>query len=280
MPIYKPTELKHFLATLGVTPKRGLSQNFLIDGNIISKIIATADVCEGDVVLEIGPGPGALTEGLLLSGAHVIAVERDQKLAETLNRLPHSPGQLETFCDDILAFPIEETLRARLKGNQKAKVVANLPYHLTSPIIERLAPLHTLFSSLTLMVQDEVACRYAAKPGNKDYSSFSIFLQMHADVRYAFAVPKGCFFPEPSVGSAIVTLALHPLPALSDTEAFFKLTRSSFEQRRKMLKVSLKKLYPSELVMQKLTDIGCSPLARPETLSPEQFIALFESLQK
>lgn len=279
MPIYKPTELKHFLASLGVTPKKGLSQNFLIDGNIINKIIAAAGVSEGDVVLEIGSGPGALTESLLLAGAHVIAVERDQKLAETLNRLLHRPGQLETFCDDILAFPIEETLRARLKGNQKAKVVANLPYHLTSPIIERLAPLHTLFFSLTLMVQDEVARRYTAKPGNKDYSSFTIFLQMHANVRYAFAVPKGCFLPEPSVDSAIVTFELHPLTPVSDSEAFFKLTRTAFEQRRKMLKVSLKKLYPSDLVMQKLTEIGCSPLARPETLSPEQFVVLFESLQ-
>ncbi len=135
MPIYKPTELRLFLSELGIFPRKGLSQNFLIDGNIIRKIIQAAHVEKDDIVLEIGPGPGSLTQALLEAGAIVIAVEKDRLLSEALDRLQTPTGQLHVFNDDIMEFPILEVLSKHLQENQKAKVIANLPYHLTTPIL-------------------------------------------------------------------------------------------------------------------------------------------------
>ncbi len=168
MPIYKPSELLHFLEDLKLIPKKGLSQNFLIDGNIIKKIIATAQVKPDDLVLEIGPGPGSLTEGLLYSGANVIAVEKDAILAKALERFDPLQNQLKVFCADILDFPIVEVLKNHLKRGQRAKIIANLPYHITTPIIGSLVHLNEFVSSITVMVQDEVARRFTAIPGNKE----------------------------------------------------------------------------------------------------------------
>jgi 16S rRNA (adenine1518-N6/adenine1519-N6)-dimethyltransferase len=279
MPIYKPSELRDFLHSLGISPKKVLSQNFLIDGNIVRKILKCASVEPGDLVLEIGPGPGALTETLLEDGATVIAVERDDVLAAALNRFQTDPHKLHVFAEDILEFPIEETLKSHLSPGQKAKVIANLPYHLTTAIIEKLITLHEIISSLTLMVQDEVARRFTAKPSTKDYGSLTIFLEFYSKIRYAFTVGHPCFYPAPKVDSAVVFFELTPPRQISDVEAFFKLTRAAFEHRRKMLRGSLKELYSSEAITETLEEIHCSPLARPEELSIDQFIALFEKLQ-
>lgn len=276
MPIYKPSELHLFLDQLGIFPKKGFSQNFLIDGNIIRKIIEVAEVQSEDVILEVGPGPGSLTQALLETGARVIAVEKDKVLAQALDRLQTPSQQLSTFCDDILSFPLEKEIPLRLKEGKKAKVIANLPYHLTTPIIAKLIPLREIFSSLTLMVQEEVARRFTAQPGTAEYSSFTIFLRFYTEPRYAFTVSKNCFYPSPKVNSAIVVLQLRepPLSASHDVATFFQLTRTAFEQRRKMLRASLKELFPPQVVEGALKAIGQNPLARPETLSIEQFLQL------
>lgn len=159
MPIYKPSELRQFLEDLKIRPKKGLSQNFLIDGNIIRKIVGSAQVASDDVVLEIGPGPGSLTEALLATGATVLAVEKDQILAEALERLKGQNGHLEIFCSDILKFLFEEALAPYQSKGQKAKIIANLPYHVTTPILTHLVSRRDLFSTMTLMVQEEVARR-------------------------------------------------------------------------------------------------------------------------
>lgn len=275
MPIYKPTELLDFLRDLGVNPKKALSQNFLIDGNIIRKIVSMAKVTEDDIVLEIGPGPGSLTEALLETGARVIAVEKDAVLAKALERLKSPTRRLEVYCADILEFPIEDFCNGK-----KIKVIANLPYNITTPIIAKLIPRHDLFQSLTLMVQDEVAKRFTAKPGTSEYSSFTIFLNFYSTPSYSFGVSKNCFYPIPRVESAIVTLELKEAAKVSSEEKFFKMTRTSFEHRRKMLRASLKELYTSDAITKSLTDLNMNPLARPEELSLEQFIRLFEELQK
>lgn len=276
MPIYKPSELHLFLDQLGIFPKKGFSQNFLIDGNIIRKIIEVAEVQSEDVILEVGPGPGSLTQALLETGARVIAVEKDKVLAQALDRLQTPSQQLSTFCDDILSFPLEKEIPLRLKEGKKAKVIANLPYHLTTPIIAKLIPLREIFSSLTLMVQEEVARRFTAQPGTAEYSSFTIFLRFYTEPRYAFTVSKNCFYPAPKVNSAVVVLQLRepPLSASHDVATFFQLTRTAFEQRRKMLRASLKELFPPQVVEGALKAIGQNPLARPETLSIEQFLQL------
>ena len=275
MPIYKPTELRLFLDELGIFPKKGLSQNFLIDGNIIRKIVAAANVEPGDIVLEIGPGPGSLTQALLEAGARVIAVEKDQILAKALERLKDPSNSLEIFCDDILTFPLE----AHLPAGSKVKVIANLPYHLTTPIIAELISKRELFSSLTLMVQEEVARRFVAVPHTKEYSSFTVFLEFYSNPRYAFFVSHHCFYPEPKVDSAVVVLDLKQ-PPLVDERLFFQLTRTSFEHRRKMLRASLRDLYDPAKISEALESIGQNPLARPENLTLDDFLRLYEQLNK
>jgi len=279
MPIYKPSELHQFLNELGLNPKKGLSQNFLIDGNIIRKIASTATAARGDVVLEIGPGPGSLTEELLRQGAHVIAVEKDAVLAKALERLREEGRQLDVYSEDIMKFPVREVLTEKAQG-KKVKLVANLPYHLTTPIIAALVPMNDLFSSLVVMVQDEVARRFTAVPGTSEYSSFTVFLNFYCKPKYAFQVSKNCFYPIPNVQSAIVVLELKDPPKVSNVDRFFELTRTAFEHRRKMLRGSLKELYESAKVTEALEKLGLNPLARPEELSLDQFLKLFEELNK
>lgn len=278
MPIYKPSELRQFLSELNIFPKKGLSQNFLIDGNIIKKIVEVSNVQPDDVILEIGPGPGSLSEELLNNAAAVIAVEKDRTLAQALERLKSPTKRLEIFCEDILKFPIEEKLAPLLAENRKAKVIANLPYHLTTPILVHLVPLRNTLSTLTLMVQDEVARRFTAVPGTSEYSSFTLFLNFYTTPRYAFQVSKHCFYPEPSIQSAVVILELKTPPAVSSEEDFFKMTRTAFSQRRKMLRASLRSLYPSEVVTEALISVNLNPQARPEDLSLDAFLLLFEKL--
>lgn len=255
-----------------------MSQNFLIDGNIIRKIIRVSHVQPGDLVVEIGSGPGSLTQGLLESGAHVIAVEMDPVLAKALERLQTPDNRLEVFCEDILAFPLADTLTKRLEKGKKAQVTANLPYHLTSPILAMLMPMENLISSLTVMVQEEMAQRMTSPPGNKDYSSFSVFLNFYSHPEYAFGVSRNCFYPAPKVDSAIVKLNLRDPPLKEHIDAFFKMTRTAFEHRRKMLRASLKDLYSSDSVTKALEAIGQSPLARPEVLSLDDFLKMFHIL--
>ena len=265
--------MHQFLTSLGIHPKKGLSQNFLIDGNILRKIVLVSKVQPGDLVLEIGPGPGSLTEMLLEAGAQVIAVEKDEILAKALERLQEK-GSLQIFCQDIMTFDFEK----HLKAGQKVKVIANLPYHLTTPIISLLVTQHNLFSSLTLMVQDEVGRRFVGKPSTSEYSSFTVFLNFYSFPHYSFTVSRHCFYPPPKVDSAVVILELKEPPEVSDTGKFFKMTRTAFEQRRKMLRGSLRDLYSSERVTLSLISIGCNPEARPENLSLEEFLSLFKVL--
>lgn len=279
MPIYKPSELRQFLESLGISPKKSLSQNFLVDRNILKKIVSLADVHPGDVVLEVGPGPGSLTEILLEAGASVIAVEKDEVLAGALQRLQGNESKLEVYCEDILAFPIESCLAKNLKEGQKAKVIANLPYHVATPILTKLVELNTLISSLVIMVQEEVARRFTALPGNKAYGSLTVFLNFYCRPRYGFTVSPNCFYPPPKIHSAVVVLDLHRPPFVSDPGRFFQLTQTAFEHRRKMLRSSLRNLYDPIQVTEALSSLKINPLARPEDLSLNEFLRLFEGLR-
>lgn len=273
MALYKPTELRQFLDQLGIHPKKSLSQNFLIDGNIIRRIIATAEVAPGDIVIEIGPGPGALTEALLAAGAKVLAIEKDDTYASTLSRLDPSNKRLHVVHGDALEVDIERPLQMLGAGDKKVKLIANLPYHLTTPLLARFVTMNGSISTLYVMVQEEVGRRMTAKVDTSEYSSFTLFLEFYSYPRYCFAVTRKCFFPAPKVDSAIIALPLHT-PALDgDVEGFFKITRTAFEQRRKMLRGSLKGLYPPERTMEALVAIGVDPRARPEQLSLAQFLA-------
>lgn len=269
--IFRPTELQAYLKERGLHARKGLSQNFLIDGNIIQKIVRTAEIAKEDHVLEIGPGPGALTQAILEQGAHLTAVEMDKEFAKDLERLQTQDKRLEVVCADILEFPIAEYLKKR----KKIKVVANLPYHITTPILTLLLPMYREIESLTIMVQKEFADRMSAEKKTADYSSFTVFLQFYARVTKRFDVSPSCFYPKPKVTSSVVHCELHPPLLKENSEGFFKLTRTAFGKRRKMLRASLKELYPVKRIEEALAKLNHPPTARPEELSIEEFISFF-----
>ncbi len=274
MKIFKPSELHAFLKAHGTRAKKSLSQNFLIDGNILRKIVQVAKIVPGDLVIEIGPGPGALTEALLEAGAQVIAIEMDPIFSEALQRLKQPGYSLEIVQGDALAIDL-----AALAKGKKAKIVANLPYHITTPLLTRALPLFNSFSSLTLMVQKEFAVRMIGKPSTPNYSSFTIFTQFYADAKLAFTIAPSCFYPPPKVHSAIMHCTLHPPPEGIEPEAFFQLTRTAFQQRRKFLRSTLQALFPRAEIEQKLSAMGLKHSARPEELSLDQFLTLFRLLR-
>ncbi len=276
--IYRPSELHAFLKEHGAAARKSLSQNFLIDYNIIKKIVQAAQIAPNDIVIEIGPGPGALTEVLLDHGAHVIAIELDRKFAHALSRLQTEGRHLEIIEADVLKLDIE-ALCARHAKDKSIKVVANLPYHITTPILARLLPLHESITSLTLMVQKEFSERMVASVGTSSYSSFTVFLQFYCDVKPCFTISPTCFYPPPKVHSAVVQCTLHP-PVLPEHnhESFFKMTRTAFQHRRKMLKSSLKELYSVQQIEEGLKILHVNPKVRPEELSLNQFVDLFRFL--
>ncbi len=278
MSISHPRNLIAFLSENGLYAKKSASQNFLVDENIVHKILKEAKVLPGDLILEIGPGPGALTEALLKMGCRVCAVEKDPKLAELLRRLCPDESLLQIFSEDFLEFPVEEFLQKNLPPGKKAKVVANLPYHITTPILTKLVPLHSLLSDLVVMVQKEVAERCIAKEGEENYSSLSLFLQFFTKPKYGFTVEPTCFLPKPSVQSAIIHFELKESPAVADQNFLFELIRTSFGKRRKMLRTSLKEILPSAFVEEALKKQKLNPLCRPEELSLNQFIILCADL--
>lgn len=274
MSVFRPSELRQFLDSLGVRARKSLSQNFLIDGNILRKIVAAAGVTADDLVIEIGPGPGALTEFLLQTGARVIAIEKDRVFAKALQRLDPGEERLRIFEADALDFDLSPLFGI----SSSIKVVANLPYQLTSPLLGKLVPLGPSVKSLTLMVQKEVAERITARAGTQDYSSLSIFIELYANARLMFTVEPTCFYPRPNVRSAVVHLDLHPPPTNLDSASFIRFIRTAFGKRRKTLRSSLRSLFTVEAIRAALQALGLGEDTRPETLSLDQFIQLFLSL--
>jgi 16S rRNA (adenine1518-N6/adenine1519-N6)-dimethyltransferase len=270
MPIYRKQELIPFLEGLGIRPKKGLSQNFLMDGNVVQKILNQADIQSGDTVLEVGPGPGALTEAMLQRNAEVFAVELDSDLAGALSRFE---GPLKVFHQDILTFE-------NFPEKKPFKVIGNLPYHISTPILTKLATMTGQISTMTVMVQEEMARRMAASPNTADWSSLSLFLNFYTHPSYAFKVSRHCFFPEPDVDSAIVHFTLKDPPVVSDVGQFFTLTRTAFNHKRKMLRASLTEIWPKNHILNALSEIGLSENARPQELDLPSMIALFEALKK
>ena len=259
------TELLSFLESIEARPKKSLSQNFLIDGNIIRKIVKLADVKPGDRVLEIGPGPGALTQELLANGATVLAVEKDTLFAHHLLRFQTPDNRLEVHATDFLTFELP------LKPY---KVVANLPYHITSPILEKLC-LHS-FTSMTIMVQKEVADRIKAKPSTKEFGSLTLFLQFYSTLHSSFTVSASCFYPRPTIDSTVLRLDARRPPSI-DPCYLFPIIRKAYQQRRKTLASTLRALHPS--IASLLESMNLSPKARPEELSLEQWVQFAQLLQ-
>jgi 16S rRNA (adenine1518-N6/adenine1519-N6)-dimethyltransferase len=259
------SQLIPFLKRIDARPKKNLSQNFLVDPQVIAQILKIAEVQPDDLILEIGPGPGALTEALLKMGARVYAVEMDSLFAKELERFQN--GRLQVFQADFLKFPLE-----RLP--QGIKVVANLPYHITTPILEKLFT-HP-FSNLTIMVQKEVAERMKAAAGTKIYGSLSLFVQFYTKIGQTFTVPPASFYPQPKIDSTVIRLDATTLPNVNPVH-FFTLVHKAFQQRRKMITSSI--LFPKERLRDALEKSGARVDARPEMLSLNQWVQLTNELK-
>lgn len=256
-------------------PRKRLGQHFLIDPNIVRKIVALARLQPGETVLEIGPGRGILTRALCAAAQSVLAIEVDRKLAPYLTDTLADCGNLDLRWGDALAFEYEEL-------PPHTVVVANLPYYVSTPLLVKLVEARARLDRMVLMLQTEVARRLVAQPGSRDYGSLSVLAQRAAEVTLAFQVSPSCFRPRPEVGSAVVSLVIRQGPAGSPTDeaGFVRLVRAAFAHRRKTLANSLRDegLSP-DLVASALTRTGIAPTRRAETLSIEEFAKLADALK-
>jgi 16S rRNA (adenine1518-N6/adenine1519-N6)-dimethyltransferase len=257
-------------------PIKRLGQHFLIDPNIVRKIVVVAELGPSDHVLEIGPGRGILTEALCHVARRVTAVEVDPRLHAYLETRQSELPNVELVCEDALVYPVESLPIGTV-------VVANLPYYISTPLLFRLLDQRDRFPRMVLMLQNEVADRLVAKPDGSDYGVLSVMAQYAAEITKAFRVSAQCFRPRPEVGSAVVVLRAKDRRTLSPEEEsrFAALVKASFAHRRKTLINSLKdEGYDQKSVTEGLQSLNLSPTARAEVLSAAQFIELSRLAQQ
>jgi 16S rRNA (adenine1518-N6/adenine1519-N6)-dimethyltransferase len=284
--IATPIRTRGILEKYGFSFKKSLGQNFLIDTNILKRIVDFADLnVEETGAIEIGPGIGALTEQLARASKKVVAFEIDQRLlpilAETLS--PYS--NVKVIHQDVLKADVAKVMDEEFTDVKDIMVVANLPYYVTTPIIMKLLEEHLPIRGIVVMLQKEVADRISAKPGTKDYGSLSIAIQYYTKAETVMIVPKTVFVPQPNVDSAVVRLTRLEEPAVQvkDEAFFFQVTRASFAQRRKTLLNNLTSQLPDgkqkkEEILAALHTSGIEPSRRGETLSLEEFGRLSDEL--
>ncbi len=267
---------KHILRAFDLHASRRLGQNFLISPGVVRAVVEAAEIGNGDRVLEIGPGIGTLTQGLLEAGAEVTAVELDKKLPAILAETLRGYEDLKVVQGDILKTDIPT-----LMGDQPFKVAANLPYYITTPILLSLLEQSLPITHIVTMVQKEVAERMTASPGGKDYGALSVAVQYHTDPEIVLDVPPSCFFPAPEVDSAVIACAVRKTPAVAvqDEKLFFRVVKASFGQRRKTLSNALKPLgFSKEQIEGALLSAGIDSTRRGETLSLAEFAAIANKL--
>lgn len=260
--------------------QKKFGQNFLIDTHVLEKIIRSAGITKDDMVLEIGPGIGTMTQYLCESAREVIAVEIDKNLIPILeNDTLSMYDNVTVLNQDILKVDINKIVQERNAG-KPIKVVANLPYYITTPIIMGLFEAHVPIDNITVMVQKEVADRMQSGPGSKDYGALSLAVQFYADPYIVANVPPNCFMPRPNVGSAVIRLTLHqdaPVKVKNE-KLMFQLIRASFNQRRKTLVNGLNNSpeihLPKEVIAQAIEELEVSPTIRGEALTLQQFAQL------
>ena len=263
--------------------QKKFGQNFLIDPHVLHKIIKAAGVTKDDCVLEIGPGIGTMTQYLADQARHVVAVEIDKNLMPILEETLREYENITVINEDILKKDIHK-LAEDYNGSRPIKVVANLPYYITTPIIMGLFESHVPIDNITVMVQREVADRMQAEPGTKDYGALSLAVQYYAKAYIAANVPPNCFIPRPGVGSAVIRLTRHEKPPVEakDPDLMFRLIRASFNQRRKTLQNGLNNSpdvpYSREVIAAAIESLSLPPTVRGDTLTLEQFAQLSDCL--
>ena len=277
---------KAVLERHGFTFKKSFGQNFLTDTNILQKIVDTAEIDDQVNVIEIGPGIGALTEFLAERAAQVMAFEIDHRLVPILADTLRDFDNVTVVNEDILKVDLAQHIQNFKNPDLPIKVVANLPYYITTPILMHLIESGIPFSEFVVMMQREVADRISAKPNTKAYGSLSIAVQYYMTAKVAFIVPRTVFVPAPNVDSAILKMVRRPEPAVAvtDEKFFFKVSKASFTHRRKTLWNNLTGYFgKTEEVKDKLTkaldQAGLSPSVRGEALGLEEFASLADALK-
>ncbi|MDD3338280.1 MAG: 16S rRNA (adenine(1518)-N(6)/adenine(1519)-N(6))-dimethyltransferase RsmA [Lachnospiraceae bacterium] len=280
-----PQETIKILQKYDFVFQKKFGQNFLIDTRVLDKIVDAAEITEDDVVLEIGPGIGTLTQYLAFRAKEVIAVEIDKTLIPILQDTLSGYDNVTILNEDILKVDINQLVEERNNG-RPVKVVANLPYYITTPIIMGLFENKVPVASITVMVQKEVADRMQVGPGTKDYGALSLAVQYYAQPYIVANVPQNCFMPRPKIGSAVIRLTRHKQPPVDveDEQLMFRLIRASFNQRRKTLANGLKNYsgldYSKEAIEKAIASCGFSPTVRGEALTLSEFAKLANVLKK
>lgn len=282
--IATPRRTKEIIARHGFSFKKSLGQNFLIDQNILHKIVDAADLNEHKGALEIGPGIGALTEKLAQRAGKVTAVEIDQRLIPILTEVLEPYSNIYVHHGDVLKTDLPELFAENFAGMDKVSVVANLPYYVTTPILMRLLEEKLPLDSIVVMIQKEVAERMAASPGTKDYGTLSIAVQYYSEPELVCIVPHTVFIPQPNVESAVIKLKVREKPPVEvkDEKFFFEVIHASFAQRRKTIANNLKSRFFTKENRDQLEPMleaaGIEPTRRGETLSIEEYARLSDVL--
>ena len=276
-----PGATRYILEKYGIRARKKYGQNFLIDANVIRGIIDAAQITEDDCVLEIGPGIGSMTQLLSESAGKVICVEIDESLQTVLEETLEDCGNVRILWQDILKTDLKQICE-EYNGGRPLKVVANLPYYVTTPILMQLLEQDHVFSSITVMVQKEVADRIRSGPGSKEYGALSLAVQYFADPEAVMTVSPSSFIPRPGVDSSVLCLRAYAEPPVEcDEKVMFALIRAAFNQRRKTLANAIShgfslngKQYTREEVTDALAQMDLSPTVRGEALTLEQFAQL------
>lgn len=280
-----PQKTIEVIRRYGFAFQKKFGQNFLIDGHVLDKIIAQAGIEKQDFVLEIGPGIGTMTQYLAEAAGKVTAVEIDRALIPILEETLSAYDNVTVICQDILKVDIRK-LAEEENGGKPIKVVANLPYYITTPIIMGLFESGVPLESVTVMVQKEVAQRMQAGPGSKDYGALSLAVQYYAKPYIVANVPPNCFMPRPAVGSAVIRLTRHEKPpvAVKDEKLMFRIIRASFNQRRKTLLNGLNNSpeisVPKEQIARAIEELQVPVNVRGEALTLEQFAKLSDCISQ
>ncbi|WP_040953028.1 16S rRNA (adenine(1518)-N(6)/adenine(1519)-N(6))-dimethyltransferase RsmA [Gorillibacterium massiliense] len=284
--IATPRRTRDIIKRHNLELKKSLGQNFLIDLNILGKIVGAANLDKSKGALEIGPGIGALTEQLAKTAGKVAAVEIDRRLLPILAENLEPYDNVHVIHGDVLKLPLADLIRTEFAGLSGVSVVANLPYYVTTPIIMKLLEEKLPLENIVVMIQKEVAERMAARPGTKDYGSLSIAVQYYCEAEVATIVPHTVFIPQPQVDSAVIRLKLRKEPPVevADEKLFFETVHAAFAQRRKTLGNNLLAAFfgkdNREEMNAQLASIGIDPARRGETLTMEEFAILANALYK
>ncbi|KAL5565499.1 hypothetical protein UlMin_028663 [Ulmus minor] len=279
------------LNSKGRFPRKSFGQHYMLNSEINEQLSGAADVGEGDVVLEIGPGTGSLTNVLINAGAFVVAVEKDSHMAALVSERFADTDQLKVLNEDFLKCHISSHMQSVLESTKSldkksrfAKVVANIPFNISTDVVKQLLPMGDIFSEVVLLLQEETALRLVESSlRTSEYRPINIFVNFYSDAEFNFRVPRANFFPQPNVDAAVVTFRLkraEDYPSVSSAKSFFSMVNSAFNGKRKMLRRSLQHIASSSQIENALENLGLLPTSRPGELTLDDFVKLHNVIMK